>query len=141
MRISPLFPTCCIFLFSTSSLSAADSIPVKPGMWETTMTMTSPMFPQPRVETTTECVDKSEFSINELMPADESECTVVESNVDGNTLTWKMQCQMQGGSGEGSGTFVSNGDNGTGEMYMKMTVQGQSFEMQNSWQGKHIGPC
>lgn len=140
MRISPLLFVCFIYLFS-SHIFAADSIPVEPGMWETTMTMTSPMFPQPRVETTTECVDTSEFSINDLMPADESDCTIVESNVDGNTLSWKMQCQMQGGSGEGSGTFKSNGDNGTGEMYMKMTVQGQSFEMQNSWEGKRTGPC
>ncbi len=139
MRISPLLTIFCLFLSGT--LAAADSIPVKPGMWETTMTMTSPMFPQPRVETTTECVDKSEFSINDLMPADQSECSITESSVDGNTLNWKMQCQMQGGSGEGGGTFVSNGDSGTGEMYMKMTVQGQSMEMQNSWKGKHIGPC
>ena len=141
MRISPLLTACCFFLFLTNTLSAADSIPVKPGMWETTMTMTSPMFPQPLVETTTECVDKSEFSIDDLMPADQSECSIIESSVDGNTLHWKMQCQTQGGSGEGGGTFVSNGDSGTGDMNMKMTGQGQSFEMQNSWKGKHIGPC
>ena len=141
MRISPLFQICSIFLLSTSLLSAADSIPVKPGMWETTMTMTSPMFPQPRVETVTECVEKTEFSVDDLMPADQSDCTITESSVDGNTLNWKMQCQMQGGSGEGGGTFISNGDTGTGEMYMNMKMQGQSIEMQNSWKGKHIGPC
>lgn len=141
MRISPLLPIFCMYLFSISTLNAADSIPVKPGMWETTMTMTSPMFPQPRIETATECVDKSEFSISDLMPADQSDCKITESSVDGNSLSWKMQCQMQGGSGEGGGKFNSNGTSGSGEMYMKMTVQGQSFEMQNSWQGKRIGPC
>lgn len=141
MRISPLYLICCFFLFSINTLSAADSISVKPGMWETTMTMTSPMFPQPRVETVTECVDKTEFSIDDLMPADQSNCSITESSVNGNTLNWKMQCQMQGGSGEGGGRFISNGDTGSGEMHINMKMQGQSIDMQNSWQGKRIGPC
>lgn len=141
MRISPLLLTCTVLILTFNIVSAADSIPVKPGMWEMTTTMTSPMFPQPRVSTATECMEKSEFSITDLMPSDQSECTITESNVSGNTLTWKMQCQMQGGSGEGGGTFESNGNSGSGDMYMNMEVQGQSFNMQNSWQGKHIGPC
>ena len=141
MRISSLLLTCIVFTATFNIVSATDSIPVKPGMWEMTTTMTSPMFPQPRTSTATECMDKSEFSITDLMPTDQSECTITESNVSGNTLTWKMQCQMQGGSGEGGGTFESNGNSGSGEMYMNMEVQGQSFNMQNSWQGKHIGPC
>ena len=105
------------------------------------MTMTSPMFPQPRVETVTECVDKTEFSVDDLMPADQSECKITESSVDGGTLSWKMKCQMQGGSGEGGGTFVSNGDTGSGEMYMNIKMQGQSIDMKNTWKGKRIGPC
>ena len=141
MRISPLHPICIFVLCSNGALFAADSIPIEPGMWETTMTMTSPMFPQPRVETASECVDQSSFGIEDLMPADQSDCSIVESSVDGNTLSWKMQCQMQGGSGEGGGTFKSDGDKGTGEMYMNMTIQGQSIEMQNTWQGKRTGPC
>ena len=141
MRISPLLLANCIFLLLISPLFAADSIPVKPGMWEMTTTITSPMFPQPRTETATECMDKSTLGIDDLMLAEQSECTITESNVDGNIMTWKIQCQIQGGMGEGGGKFISNGNSGSGDMYIKMNIQGQSFEMQNSWQGKYIGPC
>lgn len=141
MRISPLILIFTVYFSFIHFAFAADSIPVEPGQWQMTTTMTSPMSPQPRVSTATQCMDKDEFSISDLMPKDESECTITEANVSGNTLTWTMQCEMQGGSGTGGGQFTSNGDSGSGEMHMNMQFQGQTFNMTNSWEGHRIGPC
>ena len=137
MRISPL----CLFILIPSLTYAADGIPVKPGMWETTVTMSSPMLPQPHVTTKSTCVDRTEFSIDELMPNDNDGCTITESNVNGNTLSWKMECDMQGNKGQGGGEFTSKGNSGTGHMYMNVEAQGQSFSMETTWDGHRTGDC
>ena len=129
----------CITLMSPTF--ATDSIQMEPGMWEMTSTVSMPMLPEPRVATKTECVDKSEFSVDDLMKENKGECSITESQVNGNSLTWSMRCEMQGGTGIGGGQFISNGNSGSGNMHMSMEVQGQTFKMETSWQGRRIGPC
>ena len=141
MRISPLLPVLIVLLVLTPFALAAGSISIEKGMWETTVTITSPMFPQPRVTTETECVDKSEFGIEDFLPSEQSQCSVTESNVSGNTLTWSMQCSMEGMNSSGGGEITSKGDSGSGRMYMNMEMQGQSFDMETTWQGRRVGPC
>ena len=141
MRISPLFPVLIILVLFIPVAQAADSISIEKGMWETTVTMTSPMFPQPRVTTETECVDRSEFGIDDFLPSEQSQCSVTESNVSGNTLTWSMQCSVEGMTSSGGGEITSKGDSGSGRMYMNMQMQGQSFDMETIWQGRRVGPC
>lgn len=126
---------------SLNIANAGDSISIEPGMWEVTTTMTSPMSNQPQVETSQECMEDSEISADILTPNDDDNCSTTDVNANGNTLTWSMQCSMQGNVMNGGGSFTSNGDTGHGNMNMNMQVEGQSFNMELSWKGKRIGSC
>ena len=125
----------------TSPAVAENSIPIESGLWEITTTMTSPMSEQPQVKTTQECMDQDSISVEDISPGDGNECDTIETNVNGSTLTWSMQCSAQGGTMSGSGNFTSNGDSGHGNMQMDMSIQGQSMSMTMSWKGKRISSC
>ena len=135
-----------LFLLMTFSLTlsmahAGDSISIEPGMWEVTTTMKSPMSNQPQVQTTQECMEDSEIGADILTPNDDDNCSTSDVSANGGTLTWSMQCSMQGNEMTGGGSFTSNGDSGHGSMPMDMQVEGQSFKMELSWKGKRIGSC
>lgn len=123
------------------SAMASNSVTIEPGLWEVSTTMTSPMFPNPRVQTQQECMKESEISPETLAPSEDGECSIVNSNVSGNTLSWSMQCNTPGGVMQGKGEFESNGDSGSGNMQMNMDIQGQSMSMDMVWEGKRIGSC
>ena len=129
------------FSFTLSMAHAGDSISIEPGMWEVTTTMKSPMSNQPQVQTTQECMEDSEIGADILTPNDDDNCSTSDVSANGGTLTWSMQCSMQGNEMTGGGSFTSNGDSGHGSMHMDMQVEGQSFKMELSWKGKRIGSC
>jgi hypothetical protein len=141
MRIATL-TIASLFILSTSHLAmASDSVSIEPGLWEVSTTMTSPMFPQPRVHTQQECMKDSEISPETLAPDDGGECSMMDTKVSGNTLSWSMQCNTPGGAMKGQGSFESKGDSGSGNMQMNMTVEGQPFSMEMVWKGRRIGSC
>ena len=130
----------CILLLSTN-INAADAISIEPGMWEVTTKMTTPMSPQPRVETTQECMTDAKISPEDLTPNDDGECSITDSKISGNSMDWSMQCSSPGGTMTGGGNFTSKGDSGHGSIKMNMNIEGQSFHMEIAWEGKRIGPC
>ena len=141
MRISPLILTITLGFSFIQFAFAGDSIPIEPGLWEMTSTSTTSMSPQPQTVTENECVDQTEYSVSDLLP-DDNNCTLTESNVNGNTLSWTMQCSAPDGTtSNGGGEFTSNGGSGSGNMHMTMQYQGQTFNIQTSWKGKRIGSC
>ncbi|MDW3096112.1 MAG: DUF3617 family protein [Gammaproteobacteria bacterium] len=141
MRITTLTIASLLTLSATNLAIAGNSISIETGLWEVTTTMTSPMFPQPRVNTQQECMEDSQISPESLAPSDDGECSIIDSNVSGNTLNWSMQCNTPGGAMTGQGSFNSNGDSGSGNMQMNMDIQGQSMSMQMEWKGRRIGSC
>ncbi len=140
MRITKLTIASLLTLSISQLATAENSISIEPGLWEVTTTMTSPMFPQPRVETQQECMEDSQISPETIAPSD-GECSITDSNVSGSTLNWSMQCNTPGGAMSGQGSFDSNGDSGSGNMQMNMDIQGQSMSMQMEWKGHRIGSC
>ncbi len=132
-----LFSFCLTF----SMANANESISIEPGMWEVTTTMTSPMSNQPQVKTSQECMEDSEISADVLTPNDDDNCSTSDVNANGDTLTWSMQCSMQGNVMTGGGSFTSQGNSGHGNMHMDMQVEGQSFKMELTWKGKRVGSC
>ena len=141
MRIATLTIASLLTISTTQLAIAADSISIEPGLWEVSTIMTSPMFPQPRTETLQECMEDSQISPETIAPSDNGECTISDSNVSGNTLSWSMQCNTPGGAMTGQGSFESKGDSGSGNMQMNMDIQGQSMSMQMEWKGRRIGSC
>ena len=80
-RYCHIFITC---LLIASLPVHAEGIPVEPGLWKMTSTVTMPMLPQPRVTTMTECMTKSEISMDEVGGGDmDPNCSFEMSQVDG----------------------------------------------------------
>ena len=141
MRIATLTIASLLTLFTAHLALAGDSVSIEPGLWEVSTTMTSPMFPQPRVQTQQECMKESRISPDTLAPSENGECSISETNVNGDTLNWSMLCNTPGGAMNGQGSFESKGDSGSGNMTMNMTIEGQSFSMELVWKGRRIGSC
>ena len=136
----PIKPMIVIAALATPlAVSAADGISIDPGMWEYTTTMTLSMMPQPIVKSRQECFTESHFDAQAL--SKDSDCTVQDYQVDGNTMTFTMVCPGPEGPTVGQGRYTSAGSSGTGEMAMTMTVNGAPHSMKMNWQGKRIGAC
>ena len=129
-------------LFLTAPAARADGIPVEPGMWEMSSTMTMPMLAQPRVTTTTECMTESEISMDDMGGEEmDPNCQFEMAQVDGNTMKWSFDCPVDGGTSHGEWEAASSGNSVTGNGVITMSFQGQTMEMTMSWQGKRIGDC
>ncbi|MDH3786933.1 MAG: DUF3617 domain-containing protein [Xanthomonadales bacterium] len=138
-RYCHIFITC---LLIASLPVHAEGIPVEPGLWKMTSTVTMPMLPQPRVTTMTECMTKSEISMDEVGGGDmDPNCSFEMSQVDGNTMKWTVDCPVEGGTSHGEWQATSGGDTVTGEGLLTVSFQGQSMDMTMSWQGERIGEC
>lgn len=133
--------TCLIPLLFSTHVLANDAITINPGMWEITTRMTSPMSPSPRTQTSQECITENLIRPSDLAPQESGECQITQTKVSGNSLNWTMQCNTPGGKMSGEGQFTSHGNTGSGKMTMNMNIEGQSFSMQMSWEGKRTGDC
>jgi hypothetical protein len=132
-----------VFAFlSLVSTVSAEGIPVEPGLWEMTSTVNMPMMPQPRVTTMTECMDKSEISMDDLGSNDMGpDCKFAMDQLDGNTMQWSVDCPVEGGTSHGEWQATSAGDSVTGEGKITMSFQGQTMEMTMNWSGRRISAC
>ncbi len=121
----------------------AEGIPVEPGMWEVTTTMTMPMMPTPQVMTVQECfkdeiLDMDDMSADDLDPNCEFDLT----QVDGSTMRWNIDCPVEGGGTmHAEWVATSDGDSVEGEGNMSVSVAGQNMDMHMTWTGKRTGPC
>ena len=112
----------------------------KAGKWQMTMEMDMPGMPMkmPPV-TTTHCVTKEQAENPEAnIPKSQrdSGCKYTDVKVDGNTVSWKMECEKSQMTGTGSVTYSS--DSYTGHMDMKMAGD---REVHAKYTGKYLGPC
>jgi hypothetical protein len=131
-----------VVLLGAAPAVRADGIPVEPGKWEMKSTMNMPMLPQPRVTTTTECMEESELAMDDLGVEDmDPNCKFDMAQVDGNTMKWSADCPVEGGTSHGEWQAVSGGDTITGEGFITVSFQGQTMEMTMNWEGKRIGDC
>jgi hypothetical protein len=129
-------------LFFAAPAAWAEGIPVEPGMWEMTSTVTMPMLPQPRVTTTTECMTESEISMDDMGGEDmDPNCQFEMAQIDGNTMKWSFDCPVEGGTSHGEWEATSTGNSVTGKGVVTMSFQGQTMEMTMNWEGKRIGDC
>ena len=85
--------TALVILFSTSSISFADSVPnMQEGRWEITTKMEMPGMPMNMPPMThAQCLAKEDLVPQSSQSGDECKITNVE--VSGDTVTWVMQCK------------------------------------------------
>lgn len=128
-----------VLLLLQCASAIADSLPINPGLWESTVTSNN-SFTGNATHTTQECVTISEFD-PKTMAQDAEGCEVVESDVNGNTLTFTMNCNIQGGEAVINGRYQSNGDTGSGAMNMGISFGDQVMSMESSMTSKRLGDC
>jgi len=122
-------------------LASAAELAVKPGMWETTMTRTHPLTGEPTTETNTRCVQETSFNPSDMM-ADAEGCELLDEDLNGDTLTFRMECSMEEGmTATVNGEFQSDGDSGSGSMDMNMDMGEMKMTMDMEWTSKRVGDC
>jgi len=129
-------------LLSAGIAAGADGIPVDPGLWEMTSTVQMPMLPQPQVNTTKQCIEKSVVSLKDMQASDmDPNCTFESEQIDDQTVKWIFDCPMEGGTSRGEWQATSHGDRIEGGGTIDMNMQGQAMQMTMSWVGKRVGAC
>ncbi len=129
-------PICMMF----TNLATADTLPIDPGLWEFTSTGINQITGQQESETDTQCVVEDEYDPTTMME-DDMDCEVGESNLDGNTLTFSMSCNTQGGQMTMNAVYQSDGDSVQGTTVMEMSFGGQTMTSESSFTGNRIGDC
>lgn len=112
--------------------------PQKPGQWQVKMEMEMPGMPikLPPVNFEVCLTEEDLKDPQKAVPNDpKQKCTVSDYKVDGNTVSWSIDCPKQGTKGNGQVTFTD--DSYTG--WMKMQVGEQ--EMKTKYTGKWKGEC
>ncbi|PWK50757.1 DUF3617 domain-containing protein [Pleionea mediterranea] len=125
-------------LINSSAFSA--ELPINPGLWETTMTRTDPISGTPITETSQECVKQTSFDPADLVK-EMKECKTITNELNGNTLTFNMKCDMAGASASVEGQFQSSSTAGSGNMAINMNMAGMVMAMNMDWTTKRIGDC
>ena len=129
-------------MFSLSLAGLAFGEPdMKDGMWEMTMKTEMPGMPRemPPMKFT-QCLTKKN-----LVPQKKEkneDCKMISTKVDGNTVTWVVQCRMKEGTMDGTGkiTYKGNGFDGVMKMVMNSKDTGK-MEMSHQMTGRRIGDC
>lgn len=130
-----------VLLLVTSAVWA-DGIPVEPGMWEMVSTVKMPMMAKPTVTTTTECMEETEISMDNMSGGEvDPNCKFEPAQIDGNMMKWSVDCPLEGGTSHGEWEATSNGNSVTGSGRVMMSFEGHSMEMTMNWEGKRIGDC
>jgi len=142
---TPTAITACIGLLvtaATATATAAEGVPIKPGLWKTTSTMTLSMMPQPRIKTTTRCIKKDTLGPEEFDMDKDSPCKFSDFVTQGDTTTWSVNCPFEGaGVLTGSWKFYSRGDSISGNGSMSADMNGMKMGMTMAWQGQRLGAC
>ena len=122
-----------------SEAIANSTLPIKPGLWETTMTQTN-SFSGTTTSTETECVKETSVNPQDFMKELQG-CEINQSLVSGKTMTVNMSCSIQGMKASLDGKIISDGDHGEGDMTMSMEMPGMKMQMDMKWQAKRLGDC
>jgi len=124
-------------LFAIAACSSGSDM--EDGMWEMTSTMEMEGAPagMPKMPPMTyrQCLTK-----DKMIPSQqnkEKNCEILEQDVSGDTVTWKMRCSAGGLVSEMSGSSTYSGD--TMEGNSQVTMQG--MKMTSHVTGKRIGDC
>lgn len=122
-----------LYVFATPAFA----VDINPGNWEhkAVMEVTGMPFAVPPV-TTTQCLSE-EDTIPKAVGGEGQECKILDSKEDGNTVSWTIECEGEGGKSTGKGSITYSGDTYKGKT--EATVGG--MKMTSAISGKRLGPC
>lgn len=121
--------------------AATPSVNLQDGQWEITMSVEMPDMPgmpkgAMKPQTITTCLSKGDYVPKAANPS-QPDCKVTEQKVEGNTVSWAIQCKDQ--TSKGKVTYA--GDTYDGTMESTMKIEGKEMTTKMVMKGKRIGPC
>jgi Protein of unknown function (DUF3617) len=111
----------------------AEGLPIRDGLWETTM-----QNPMTGERVSRECLKDAVLDPQTMLEG-QDDCQMTEQALDGNTLTFTMECA--GGGGTAQGRMSVDGDQGDGEITMQFDMGGRQMDMSMSWDAVRVGDC
>ncbi|HEX8254479.1 MAG TPA: DUF3617 family protein [Thermoanaerobaculia bacterium] len=138
MRKYMLYVLAATTVLSTATTMSAADHPQKPGKWQVKVQMEIPGMPfQMPPVTTNVCLTAEDLADpQKAVPNDpKAKCTISDYKVDGNKVTWSIDCPKDKTKGTGEITFTDSSYTGT----MDMTVGDQ--QMKTKYSGKWMGEC
>ncbi len=132
--------TALLPFFCTSPASAEAAFPS--GLWEMTATMEiqglAPGLSRPHVYR--RCLTGKDPIPRE--PERDRQCRLLWSSLEGDALTWSVQCEMDTGSMTGKGRVLFRGETLTGVMKGKILgKKGKTLSVTQRIEGRRIGDC
>ncbi len=136
-NVPSLFGVCVLFLLSTFS----HALDFNPGKYEITSTVEMPGMPAGAVppQTIVQCVTAQD-PIPETN-ADSQDCKIKNMKQTGNTVTWEMECVLQGQTMTSQGKITYAVDNFKGSVIMKMGPEAGNIIITTVITGKRLGNC
>ena len=118
--------------------AAPKGVNMQEGKWEITNTMEMKGMPAGMIKphTITTCLSQKDYVPKDTQQK-ESDCTMKDLKVEGNTVNWEMQCKNS--SGKGSVTYAGSTFDGVMETMMK--EGGKEMNAKMTMKGKYLGPC
>jgi len=132
-----------IMITSVSAFaSQIKPIPVLPGNWHSKVTTMATGLPQPVVKEDAQCVDKTEYNPEEMIPAQET-CKVTNVKQKSNYLEYDMTCSGGEKMPPVKAHVVLKHEKKSYEMTMDgvSEFQGQKFESKVQVVGTYKGKC
>lgn len=137
LRIALTLSAVCLVAFPLLAADQPPASPVHAGKWEMTVEMDMMGMHMP-AHTVSYCVTKEQAEKAENgVPQQQknSKCKPADVKVDGNTITWKLVCESQQMTGDGTITYDTDSFTGTSHIVLP---QG---EMKSKYSGKRVGDC
>ncbi|MGZ5446369.1 MAG: DUF3617 domain-containing protein [Thermoanaerobaculia bacterium] len=134
----PYILAAAALVFAAGVPASAAENPQKAGKWQIKMQMEIPNMPVKLPPVNMEvCLTEEDLKDpQKSVPNDpKSQCNVGDYKVDGNTVTWTVDCPKQNMKGNGQITYTDDSYHG----WMKMLVGEQ--EMTTKYSGKWLGEC
>lgn len=119
----------------------AGDMQIKTGQWEFRSKTSMPTQGGPREHVNKQCLKEATITPETLMKDMQQDCQLFESTSAANSMSWKVSCSSGGGDMTGEGKVMGSGETLKGGMTMTMSFNGQTMNMDVSWDGKYIGPC
>jgi len=121
----------------------AATLNMKDGLWEITtkMEMTGKSDVAMPQQIVRQCITKKDLNDpRRTTPSADSRCKMTDYKLQGNTATWKMACEGEGGK-TGTGTVIYSGDSYRGNQTMTMKRSSQVMNMKMDFSGRRVGDC
>jgi hypothetical protein len=114
-----------------------------PGLWQITTEVEMPGMPMKLPpQTIQHCYTAADLARqqNTIPQATDSNCSVTDYRLEGNTATWNITCRGDTPM-QGSGTMTTTATSYSGSMQSTMQGPGGSMQMTNHWHAQRIGDC